>query len=70
MLLPIIQPGVGDLERLFVKSKADIKALKQLEHELQFGQVPRAEALLQALWQQNEAWTRARWITTAPMPPN
>lgn len=43
---PLIQLGVGNLESLFAKSKADVKVLKQLEHELQYRQVPRAVALL------------------------
>jgi hypothetical protein len=43
---PLMQLGVGDLEALFVKSKVDVKALKQLEHELQYRQVPRAVNLL------------------------
>lgn len=43
---PLMQLGVGDLEALFTKSKTDVKMLKQLEHELQYRQVPRAVALL------------------------
>lgn len=43
---PLLQLGVGDLEALFTKSKTDVKVLKQLEHELQYRQVPRAVALL------------------------
>ncbi len=43
---PLMQLGVGQLEELFAKSKADSKVLKQLEHELQYRQVPRAVALL------------------------
>ncbi len=46
MLRPLRQLGVGQLEELFAKSKADQKVLKQLEHELQYRQVPRAMALL------------------------
>lgn len=46
MTRPLMQLGVGDLEALFAKSKTDVKALKQLEHELQYRQVPRAVALL------------------------
>lgn len=46
MSRPLMQLGVGELEALFAKSKTDIKALKQLEHELLFRQVPRAVALL------------------------
>jgi hypothetical protein len=44
---PLMQHGVGQLEALFASSKANLKALKQLEHELQFRQVPRALALLE-----------------------
>lgn len=47
MLRPLIQHGVGQLEALFASSKANLKVLKQLEHELQFRQVPRALALLE-----------------------
>jgi hypothetical protein len=43
---PLMQLGVGDLETLFGKSKADARVLKQLENELQYRQVPRAVALL------------------------
>jgi hypothetical protein len=46
MVRPLMQHGVGQLEELFVKSKTDPKVLKQLEHELQYRQVPRAVALL------------------------
>lgn len=44
---PLMQHGVGQLEALFANSKANLKVLKQLEHELQFRQVPRALALLE-----------------------
>lgn len=43
---PLMQLGVGDLEAMFARSKTDVKVLKQLEHELQYRQVPRAVALL------------------------
>lgn len=43
---PLMQHGVGALEALFAKSKTDPKVLKQLEHELQHRQVPRAVMLL------------------------
>jgi hypothetical protein len=46
MTRPLMQMGIGQLEELFAKSKADQKVLKQLEHELQYRQVPRAVALL------------------------
>ena len=45
MARPLKQHGVGQLEELFTKSKSDSKVLKQLEHELQYRQVPRAVAL-------------------------
>ena len=46
MSRPLMQHNVGQLEELFAKSKADPKALKQLGHELQYRQVPRAVVLL------------------------
>jgi DnaJ-domain-containing protein 1 len=46
MSRPLMQHGIGQLEALFAGSKADLKVLKQLEHELQYRQVPRAVALL------------------------
>lgn len=46
MSRPLMQYGVGHLEEMFTKSKADPKVLKQLENELQHRQVPRAVALL------------------------
>lgn len=46
MARPLMQHGVEQLEELFEKSKTDAKVLKQLEHELQYRQVPRAVALL------------------------
>jgi len=46
MVRPLINKGVGQLEELFVKSSADQSVLKQLEHELQNRQMPRAVALL------------------------
>lgn len=46
MACSLMQHGVGQLEELFTKSKSDSKVLKQLEHELQYRQVPRAVALL------------------------
>lgn len=41
-----MQYGIGHLEEMFTKSKANLKVLKQLENELQHRQVPRAVALL------------------------
>lgn len=46
MSRPLMQHRVGQLEEMFAKAKADPKVLKQLEHELQYRQVPRAVALL------------------------
>lgn len=46
MARPLMQHGVGQLEEMFAKSRADQRVLKQLEHELQYRQVPRAVALL------------------------
>lgn len=46
MSRPFRQLGVGELESLFAKSKSDVSVLKQLQHELQYRQVPRAVALL------------------------
>lgn len=46
MVRPLMQRGIGELEALFAGSKADRTVLKQLEHELQYRQVPRAVALL------------------------
>lgn len=46
MLRPLMQQGIGQLEEMFTKCKADAKLLKQLEHELQYRHVPRAVALL------------------------
>ena len=61
---PLMPHGVGQLEELFAKSKGDTKVLKQLEHELQYRQVPRAVALLAevqaAMYGANE--------TAAPVP--
>lgn len=42
----LMQYGVGQLEEMFAKSKADPEVLKQLESELRYRQVPRAVALL------------------------
>ena len=46
MVRPLIQRGVGQLEEMFVKGRSDPELLKQLVHELQFRQVPRAVALM------------------------
>ena len=46
MSRPLIQHKIGQLEALFASSTADVNVLKQLEHELQYRQVPKALALL------------------------
>lgn len=43
---PLMQYGIRQLEEIFAKGKADREVLRQLEHELQYRQVPRAVALL------------------------
>lgn len=43
---PLMQHGVGQLEEMFTKGKADANVLKQLEQELQYRKMPRAVALL------------------------
>lgn len=65
MTRPLMQQGVGQLEELFAKSKADVKVLKQLEFELQFRQVPRAIALLA---QVQDAMRGAESVAS-PLPP-
>lgn len=42
----LMQLGIGALEEMFATSKTDAKVLRQLEHELQHRQVPRAMVLL------------------------
>lgn len=46
MSRPLIQNGIGDLERLFQSSQGNAKTLESLEYELRFRSVPRATALL------------------------
>ncbi len=66
---PLMQHGVGQLEALFASSKANFKVLKQLEHELQFRQVPRALALLEQVQAAiRAANSAAAPVTTGPMP--
>lgn len=43
---PLMQYGIRQLEEIFAAAKADREVLRQLEHELQYRQVPRAVALL------------------------
>ena len=43
---PLMQSGIGDLERMFDSSPADPQTLEALEYELKFRSVPRAASLL------------------------
>lgn len=43
---PLMQSRIGDLEEMFAAAAAKPDVLRQLEHELQFRQVPRALTLL------------------------
>ena len=63
MARPLMQHGVGQLEEMFAKSRADQRVLKQLEHELQYRQVPRAVALLA------EVQAAMYGLSPAPAPP-
>jgi len=45
MARPLMQHGIGHLETMFATQIGDTKLLKQLEHELSYRQVPRANAL-------------------------
>lgn len=46
MSRPLMRCGVAELKEIFTKSQSDLKALRQLEQELQHRQVPRAIELL------------------------
>lgn len=46
MARPLMKYGIGQLEEMFSRGKADPEVLKQLEHELQYRKVSRAVALL------------------------
>lgn len=46
MSRPLMRSGVAELKEIFIKSRSDLKALRQLEEELQHRQVPRAIELL------------------------
>ena len=63
---PLMQLGVRDLEAMFARSKIDVKVLNQLEHELQYRQVPRAVALLAEV---QAAIYGAKPAAPAPAPP-
>ena len=70
MTRPLMQHGVGQLQELFAKSKADAKVLKQLENELQYRQVPRAVALLVEVQAAMYGGTPAApQVVTVPTPP-
>lgn len=69
MSRPLMQRGVGDLETLFAQSKTDIKALKQLEHELQHRQMPRAIALLTEVQAAIDSVTRGSTSTKGDAAP-
>ena len=47
MTRPLMQQGIAQLESLYSTAITDVKSLKQLQHELQFRQVPRAVVLLE-----------------------
>lgn len=63
---PLMQRGVGELEALFGRCKADTKVLKQLEHELQYRHVPRAVALLANVQAAMSEPTSATPVVSAP----
>lgn len=70
MARPLMQHGVGQLEEMFAKGKADPKVLKQLEDELQYRQVPRAIALLVEVQAAMYGGTPAApQVATVPAPP-
>ena len=66
---PLMQHGVGQLEEMFAKGKADAKLLKQLEHELQYRQVPRAVALLAEVQAAMYGGAAAQQPVGVPAPP-
>jgi|GEM_PF-1634599 len=70
MARPLMQHGVGQLEVMFAKGKADPKVLKQLENELQYRQVPRAVALLAEVQAAMYGGTpTVSQVATVPAPP-
>ena len=66
---PLMQHGVGQLEEMFAKGKADPKVLKQLEHELQHRQVHRAVALLAKVRTAMYGGAAAPQSSAVPAPP-
>jgi DnaJ-domain-containing protein 1 len=69
MSRPLMQQGIGQLEAMFAKGKADAKLLKQLEHELQYRHVPRAIALLTKVQAAIHGGVLATQAPAAPAPP-
>lgn len=69
MARPLMQHGVGQLEEMFAKGKADPKVLKQLENELQYRQVPRAVALLAEVQAAIYGGAVAPEVSTVQTPP-
>jgi hypothetical protein len=69
MSRPLMQSRIQDLEDLFATSRAKLDVLRQLEHELQFRQVPRALTLLEQVQQaQASASTATGGATAAGFP--
>ena len=69
MARPLMQHGVGQLEEMFARGKADAKVLRQLENELQYRQVPRAVALLAEVQAAMYGSAVAPDVSTLPAPP-
>ena len=69
MTRPLMQHGVGQIEEMFAKGKADPKVLKQLENELQYRQVPRAVALLAEVQAVMYGGAAAPQLPTVTAPP-
>ena len=65
----LMQHGVGQLEEMFDRGKADPKVLKQLENELQYRQVPRAVALLAEVQAAMNGGAAAQQVPIVPAPP-
>ena len=63
MTRPLMQQGIAQLEALYSTAATDVKSLKQLQHELQFRQVPRAVVLLEKV---EKALAGSRVAPTAP----
>lgn len=63
---PLMQSRIGDLEELFASSRGNRDVLKQLEHELQFRQVPRALTLLEQVQQAKASAVATTGVAAAP----